>query len=136
MKVDTALLSDAVSIREGLLHILGGGVTRIWAERFPAPINATLALRVLIPPEEARSPGALQLAIVGPDGEEIGSFNLDFGVGTPEAEVPTSDIPVPLAIPLSQVQLPGPGHYEIEVRSAGALARAIPLEAANRPPQG
>lgn len=135
MKVDTALLCDAVSIREGLLHILGGGITRIWAEQFPTQVNATLALRVLIGPEEAAAPQVINLLVQGPDGEELGSFNLDFGVAAPEGASPLSDVPVPLAIPMQQVQLPKPGQYSIEVRAGDEIARSVSLEAAHRPPQ-
>jgi hypothetical protein len=135
MKVDTALLCDAVSIREGLLHILGGGITRIWAEQFPAPINATLALRVLIGAEEAGHPQGITLLVQGPDGEQLGSFNLDFGVTAPEGGDAAGEVPVPLAIPMQQVQLPGPGRYSIEVKTGEEIVRSVRLEAAHRPQQ-
>jgi hypothetical protein len=135
MKVDTALLCDAVSIREGLLHILGGGITRIWAEQFPTAINATLALRVLIQAGEASGPQAINLLVQGPDGEELGSFNLDFGVSAPEGATAGTEVPVPLSIPMHQVQLPAPGQYSIEVKVGDTIARSVRLEAAHRPAQ-
>ncbi|MDH3225766.1 MAG: hypothetical protein OEM67_01585 [Thermoleophilia bacterium] len=135
MKVDTALLCDAVSIREGLLHILGGGITRIWVEQFPAAINATLALRVLIGSDEAESPQGINLLVQGPDGEELGSFNLDFGVNAPEGADAAGEVPIPLAIPMQQVQLPAPGSYSIEVKVGDTIARSVRLEAAHRPQQ-
>ena len=132
MKLDMALLCDAVSVREGLLHILGGGITRIWAEQFPTNINATLALRVMIEPGEAEGQHALKLLVQGPDGEELGSFNLDFGVNAPEGQSATGEVQVPLAIPMSQVTLPTAGAYGIEVILDGEITRSLRLEAALR----
>ena len=131
MKLDMAMLCDAVSIREGLLHILGGGITRIWVEQFPAPINATLALRMLIEPAQAGVAHEVKLLVQGPDGEELGTFNLDFGVNA-DASTPTEDVPVPLAIPMGQVAVPKAGSYSIEVMVDEKIAHSVKLEAALR----
>jgi len=133
MKLDMAMLCDAVSIREGLLHILGGGITRIWAEQFPTAINATLALRMLIEPEHAGESHMVKLLVQGPDGEELGTFNLDFGVNPGDGQNPIDPVPVPLAIPMGQVALPAEGRYSIEVMINDEIAQSVWLEAALRP---
>ena len=133
MKLDMALLCDAVSIREGLIHILGGGVTRIWTEQFPTAINATLALRILVAPEQAGESHAIKLVVRGPEGDDLGTFNLDFGVNPGELSPGVDSVPVPLAIPMGQVALPEAGQYRVEVVIDDETVYTVPVEAALRP---
>ena len=44
MKVVTATLCDFGQIREGLLSVLSGGITRLKRPAFPAPLGCHLAL--------------------------------------------------------------------------------------------
>jgi hypothetical protein len=44
MKVPVAVLCDAVSVRDGLLHILGGGITKVGRPSVPTPFGVQLAL--------------------------------------------------------------------------------------------
>jgi hypothetical protein len=90
---------------------------------------------VLIGADEADGPQTINLLVQGPDGEELGSFNLDFGVAAPDRGTPSGEVPVPLAIPMQQVQLPAAGSYSIEVKVGDTIARSVSVEAAQRPAQ-
>ena len=39
MRLETALLSDHASVRDGLLFVVAGGITRVWRSQLPAPLN-------------------------------------------------------------------------------------------------
>ena len=41
-----ALLCDAATVRDSLLHILGGGIVKMAPLQYPAPIPAILALQL------------------------------------------------------------------------------------------
>ena len=54
MRIDTALLCDAATERDGLLNVLGGGITVATRPEFPAPLGMTLALVRLSTPRRCR----------------------------------------------------------------------------------
>lgn len=132
MKVDSALLCDAATVREGLLHILGGGITRAGRSQFPAPIGLTLALRVLIHPTEADRAHTLEARLQDEDGEVIGGFEVEF---TPDPESVKNlvagellSLPMPLEPP-PDAALPGPGVYSFEVLIDGIHQTSVPFRA-------
>ena len=51
MELKAAIICDAASVREGLLHVLGGGITRIWRQDLPAALGVALAVIVDLPPD-------------------------------------------------------------------------------------
>jgi hypothetical protein len=68
MEITTALLCDAATVREGLLHVLGGGLTRLWRAELPAPLGVTLALSVALGEGEFDVPHEVQIDISNPAG--------------------------------------------------------------------
>jgi Family of unknown function (DUF6941) len=130
VRIDCALLCDAATVREGLLHVLGGGVTRANRSAYPAPVALTLALRILIHPTEADRPHKLVVQLQGVDGQRIANFEVEFGVNDPGAVDPAEQIsiPLPLAIPPA-VQLPGAGQYSFELLIDGIHQGSVPFVA-------
>ncbi len=53
MRIDCALLCDAATVREGLLHVLGGGIAHAVRPSFPAPAAMSLAVHVWVTQDEA-----------------------------------------------------------------------------------
>jgi hypothetical protein len=128
VRIDCALLCDAATVREGLLHVLGGGVTRAGRPQFPSPLGLTLALRILIHPTEADRPHNLEVRLQGEDGQLTAKFELEFGVGDPSALEPTEHASLPLPLPLPpQVQLPTPGRYSFELLIDGIHQASVPF---------
>lgn len=128
MRIDTALLCDAATVREGLLHILGGGITRAGRAAFPGPLNLTLALRILVHPTEADRPHRLAVRLQGEDGQEIARVDITFGVADPGALEAGEQISVPAPIPMPpQVQLPREGRYSFEVLIDGIHQTTVPF---------
>jgi len=128
MNVDVALLCDFVTVRDNLLHILGGGVTELTRPSFPAPMNVGLAVRVLAHPTEVSTNHTLRVLVLGEDGQEIAAIEVQAGV---IPNLPRPDQAVNWMVPfgLHGVMLPAVGKYSVEVLIDGIHQKSIPFEA-------
>ncbi len=93
MKLDVALLCDAATVREGLLHVLGGGVTKLSRPDYPAPLGVQLAVRVTGEWSEASGTHKLEVALVDADSEQVALFGADLTFQQdpePDRELPFS----------------------------------------------
>lgn len=131
MRVDCALLCDAATVREGLLHVLGGGVTRLARPGFPARVAPlALAVRILVHPTEADRQHHLEVRLQGADGEEVAKVNVDFGVSDPGDLEPGEEVPVPLPLNLPpELTLAGAGRYSFELLIDGVHRGSVPFAA-------
>jgi hypothetical protein len=135
VRVDCALLCDAVTVREGLLHILGGGITRLGRPTYPAPMAVSLALRILLHPSEAGQQHKVRLEIVTQDGEQVGQVDAAFQAERPAAGVlePGEELAVAIPIPLGFFALPKPGSYVINILLNGMHQVSLPIRASDQP---
>jgi uncharacterized protein DUF6941 len=116
MKTTTALLCDFAQLRESLLFISSGGVTRIYRDEWPAPMGVHLALVFQLHRWEADQPHELRVVVQGADGGRVAEVTGGFQLGKGVEDFPVGkDINVSVAMPLTQVGLPGPGQYSIEI---------------------
>jgi hypothetical protein len=130
LRIDCALLCDAVTVRDGLLHILGGGITTTGHPAYPAPLGMMLALRILIHPTEVDRPHQLQIQLQDADGQRIASIDAQFGVSDPSLLAPGEEASVPLPIGLPpQVGLPAVGRYSFEILIDGTHQASVPFSA-------
>ncbi len=116
MRVDTALLCEAATVKDGLLYVLGGGIQRIAMPEFPAPLPLTIALRIMLHRTEVEIPHELQIRLLEEDGDEVVRVAMGFGVGDPES-LPVGEeaaIAVPWNFP-GRPQLPHAGRYSMEI---------------------
>lgn len=130
MRVDTCLLCDAVTVREGLLHILGGGITQIIRPEYPAPLGLSMGLRILIHPTELSHPHELEVHLQDIDGRRITTFKLDMAIGDPNS-IPVgehADLPVAWDFP-GKPQLPYPSRYSFELLIDGIHQISVPFTA-------
>ncbi len=130
MRIDCALLCDAATVREGLLHVLGGGITRAGRPEYPAPIGLTLALRILIHPTEAGESHHLDVRLQGADGQKIAAIQVEFGANDPTGLEPGehASLAIPLPLP-EQIALPHPGRYSFELLIDGIHQVSVPFTA-------
>jgi hypothetical protein len=128
MRIDTALLCDAVTVREGLLHILGGGVTRINRPSFPAPLGTALALRVMVHPTEADRTHVLTVYLLAEDGgEQLAEVRIEFGLNDPSALDLGEEASLALPIGLHNVAVPSEGSYNFELLIDDIHQRTVPF---------
>jgi hypothetical protein len=132
MRVDCALLCDAVTVREGLLHILGGGITRVAVPGpYPAALGVSLALRIVVDPDEFKRSHLSQILLQSDEGKMIAEFRIEFAVGSEDKSEyqPGEEIAVPIAAALRDIGIPAPGAYSFEVLIDGMHHSVVPFVA-------
>ncbi len=133
MRITCVLLCDAVTAREGLLHVLGGGVTRLTRAEFPAPMQVDLALHLSVHPTEAGREHEVSVIVQDADGVRVAERSLTFSglVGTLE---PGEEFAVPLPLSLKDVPLLKPGTHSVEVLVDGVHRESLTF-VAQLPPE-
>ncbi len=131
MRVDTALLCDAATVREGLLHILGGGITNIVRTEYPAELGVTLALRIMVHPTEMEHQHQLQIVVQDEDGHKITEVRAQVQAEPPPEGVEPGDegeLLIPWDFP-GRPKLPAPGRYSMELLIDGVHQASVPFKA-------
>jgi hypothetical protein len=128
MKVDVALLCDFVTVRDNLLHVLGGGIGELTRPFYPAPMGVGLAVRLLAHPTEVSTSHTVRVLVVGMDGQEVAAMELQTTVVD---HLPRPDQEVNWVVPfgLHGIQLPTPGDYSVEILIDGIHQKSVPFEA-------
>jgi hypothetical protein len=115
-RVASALLCDAATVREGLLHILGGGITRLHRSEFPAPMQVTLVAQVVLTPTEIQFAHDVVATIQTEDGDVVVQMNGHLEAGEPNPLLePGESVILPFVINLHGVVVPSAGGYSIEL---------------------
>ena len=108
MEIEAALLCDAATIREGLLHLLGGPITRMWRPIMPAPLGIAFAAILSMTPEELGTPHEMALTIRNEE-HVIAEVMVAIQGGAPMVNIEPGEILLaPAAVPLHGV---GTDHY-------------------------
>jgi hypothetical protein len=132
VNVAAAFLCDFAEVRERLLFALGGGITRLWRDSFPASMDASLALLLELHQMELATQHQLEVVVQGEDGQRMGEVKGAFQMGAPEIEV-GENLLVPIALDLRPARLPAPGSYTVEIVIDGTHQRTIQFRAMTRP---
>ena len=137
MHVD-ALLCDFATVREGLLHVLGGGATRAWRESFPAPLGLSLAMLITLQPTEARDSHRIRIVLQNADGAPGAEIDGQFHVQAGPGSQPGEQVAVPMVLNLHGIAIPNAGTYSLELLLDGHHVRSIPFVAAlpDKPAKG
>lgn len=115
MEISSALLCDFAQVREGLLFISSGGVTRLWRPELPAPLGVMLAAVVEIDVVEARVSHEIQVRIVDEDGGEAASIHGGLEVGE-NVELNVGErLVMPIPFDVRNVALPRYGAYDVSI---------------------
>ncbi len=122
-----AVLADAVTVRDGLLHLLGGGITTLMRPQFPAPIGARLALTVYFQfPTGHRDTITFGALCRSSSGETMFEIEGGIDVESTDGDVISS---ASIAVPLENAGVPSPGNYSIEVTINGEVQATVPFRA-------
>lgn len=114
MKVATALLCDFAQVRENLLFMASGGVTRLWRHEFPATMNVDLALAFELYGHERETPHELRVEIMSAD-SVVGGLHAAFQIGSESPWAVGESALVPLVIDMHDVPIPDEGAYRVDV---------------------
>ena len=127
MKLDWAMLANFAEVREGLVFVVGGGIDTVNTPQLPAPLNATILVRLLLHRTEANKQHSLELEITDEDGNSLAKVQAGFMV----ANIP--DLPVGWEIPgmfalnVHGLQLAREGRYAIEISADNVHLRTLNL---------
>ena len=115
MPVSAALLCDAATVREGLLHVLGAGITRLWRAELPAPLAVMLAIVAEVPRETLLQPHELHIRVVAPDDEVVVEAMGGFQIHNPGRLEPGESQLVPQIVSLLNAGVKQYGAYRVEI---------------------
>jgi hypothetical protein len=133
VKVGTALLCDFATVRDNLLYVVGGGVTRLWRDEYPAPMGVSLALVFEVHQMEVAHPHEIDVRVVGEDGAEIARVQGGFQTDLPPEVHVGEELLVPVALDLRNAGLPARGAYSIEISVDATHQRTLQFWAQPRP---
>ncbi|MFM8600917.1 MAG: DUF6941 family protein, partial [Actinomycetota bacterium] len=115
-------LCDYANVREGLLNITSGGITRIAVHQgFPAEIEAHLAMSVYVQPHRVGEAHHGRVMLRYPDtAAEIARIDFEFNVDADRN--PGEGLNIPFALPLRSAVFPHAGQVDVSVSLDGAPA--------------
>lgn len=116
MQIIAATLCDYASVREGLLTVVGGGITRVWRPEVPAPMGIYLAVMLECTTEDLRRPHEVRVTVRTGDGEVVAEITGGFAAGAINGDLDPGESTI-VSIPLSLVGagVPTFGRYSVHV---------------------
>lgn len=115
MLIRVATLCDFAQIREGLLSVASGGITRVWRPQYPARLGIMLALMIEITAVEAAEPREIRVRIENEDGGRLAEASGGFQLQSPPDHDPGEMLNLPIVLDFRDVELPAAGRYQVVV---------------------
>lgn len=125
-----ATLCDAASVREGLLNVLGAGITLLQRQSFPAPLTLSLALLFELEADLPDKGYRVDIELRDSKGE-VG-VRMGGAINTANAERPF-DPSIPSSVPfiasLDGVGIPRADSYEFVISLEGQVVSTLKFAA-------
>jgi hypothetical protein len=142
VELDYALLADSAQVANGKTYILGGGISILRRQQFPAPLGITLVVQLTYERTEAEQPHELRVVVMDADGNPIlPELRASMTVGPPAEGIPRGvPLVAPIALGLPPVPvLQRPGSYQVQVLVDNRHLKTLPfavvrLEQGQAPP--
>ncbi|MEU7575094.1 hypothetical protein [Micromonospora sp. NPDC049240] len=121
MRLTVSTICDSATVREGLLHILGAGITTVSS---PIPAHLPLELAVMLQIEHGDAgPHTISVVMRNEETEDkVGELRAEFEIPkevTIETDLPLGNIPLPT--PLRDFRVPKAGRYICQVILDGQI---------------
>ena len=124
MELTTAILCDVAHIRDGLIYILGGGVTRVVSPHYPGTLNIALALVIDLESSELGRPHAIEIFLVCADQGTVHNVTMTLNTMVmDQAADETSTCPA--VVPFYGVQIPQAGSYDVQIEIDGKIMKSL-----------
>jgi hypothetical protein len=114
VRITTALLCDFAQVRDGLLFVSSGAVTRLYRHDLPAPLGIMVAVVIDVPLEQAGEAHTLRAAVVNRHNNELAGLTNTFRVGN-DGLFPHEVQQVPLVLSLSGVTARSWGTHQVRL---------------------
>lgn len=128
------VLCDFAQIREGLLFVQSGGLTRLVAMTFPAKFACHLACLVYLPPDEAGTAHEMVMKVKAASAATlIATVKVELRESPPPSGLaPGEGRQIPIVVPLAAVTFPTPGEYDLQVGIDDELAGDLSFRVGQR----
>jgi hypothetical protein len=126
MEVTTAMLADFAQVREGLLFVASGGITRCYRDALPAPLGVYLATVLDLDRFEAEQVHQLQVSVVDEDGQPLAEITGEIQLGATQLMI-NENLNVPITFDLRNVPVERFGSVEIRLYVGGEHRRTLPI---------
>jgi hypothetical protein len=115
-RVTTAVLCDFAQVRDGLLCVLSGGVTRIVRREMPAPMGVMLAISFEVPFHERDLVHELAVVVRDPSNEEIVSVRAGANIRSAPIAEPGEGLHCPVVLDLRLAGVLRHGLHDVMIR--------------------
>jgi hypothetical protein len=126
MEISNAMLADFAQVREGLLFVSSGGVTRCFRDQLPAPLGVFLATVLELDRIEAEQVHALHVVVVDEDGQQLAEIAGEIQLGDTQLMI-NENLNVPITFDLRNVPIERFGSVEIRLYVAREHRRTLPI---------
>jgi len=126
MDVTNAMLADFAQVREGLLFVASGGVTRCYREMLPALLGVMLATVIELDSVETGRPHEVQVVVVDEDGKQLADISGEIQVGEPQLMI-GENLNLPITFDLRNVLVERFGSVEVRFYVGGEHRRTLPM---------
>ena len=126
MEVTNAMLSDFAQVREGLLFVSSGGITRCYRDQLPAPLGVFLATVLELDRIEAERVHELHVVVVDEDGQQLAEIAGEIQLGQTQMMI-NENLNVPIVFDLRNVPIERYGSVEIRLYIAREHRRTLPI---------
>jgi len=119
--VTAALLCDHAQIRDGLLFVLSGGITRIAVPQPEAPISFTVAGLIEVSPDERGQPAVVRFSVTSAiTADLLWEATVEFTTPADDPNLfPGETTQLPFAIQVGPFHTPAPGPHDLKVSAGG-----------------
>jgi hypothetical protein len=115
-RLTTLLLCDFAQVREGLLFVSSGGVSRVVQNSYPANPRLHLAMVVHLPAASLGTSLQVHVRLKYPDtAEVIANAEVGIQLNAVSGAYPGEGINVPQVIDLAPIQFSRPGQVDVQV---------------------
>jgi hypothetical protein len=114
--ISSALICNYAEVREGLLFVTGGAVTRLVRPSYPSTLGVCVG--IVLEGTEGEVAGIaheLRLVVRDSDGHTVAEVTGGFQAGDNLQVEPGELVQLPVAFNLMGVGIPSPGAYDIDV---------------------
>ncbi|MFN3258857.1 MAG: DUF6941 family protein [Ilumatobacter sp.] len=134
-RLNALVLCDFAQVREGLLFVQSGGLTRLAAPTFPAKFTCHVAMLVYAPPHEAADAHEMVIKIKAAESATlVATVNVAMHETPPPLGLqPGEGRQFPIVVPMAAVAFPSPGEYDLHVEIDGEFAGEISFRTELRP---
>ena len=112
--ITTATLCDFAQVRERLLMVSSGAITRLYRQQLPATLAVMVAVVVAVPLEDTGDTHTLIAEVVNRNGHEVAEGRTAFTVGN-EDLFPHEVQQIPLVLSLAQIATDQWGTHQVRL---------------------